>query len=127
MELLIKNVLPITGDGNTATDIAIKDGIIAHIGNIPDDFKADEVIEGGGRICMPALVNAHTHMYMSVLRNAADDLPFMTWLFDGVMPREDKMNHEQAYWGSLLSCVEMIRRGCATYNDMHMFGGASAK
>ena len=127
MDLLIKNVLPITGDGKTPVDIAVSDGVIRSVGKAPEGFKPDETLEGGGRLCMPALINAHTHMYMSVLRNAADDLPFMTWLFEGVMPRENKMDLDQAYWGSLLSCAEMIRRGCSTFNDMHLFPGASAK
>ena len=127
MDLLIKNVLPISGDGKTACDIAVSDGVIKKIGTDFTGFAPDETIDGGGRIAMPALINSHTHMYMSVLRNAADDMPFMQWLFEGVMPREDKMNCEQAYWGALLSCAEMIRRGCSTFNDMHLFPGASAR
>ena len=127
MRLLVKNVLPITGDGKTLCDIAITDGVITAIGKAPEGFAPDDTVEGGGRLCMSALVNAHTHMYMSVLRGAADDLPFMQWLFEGVMPREDKMDVGQAYWGSLLSCVEMIRRGCCTFNDMHLFPGAAAR
>ena len=127
MKLLVKNVLPITGDGKTPCDIAVTDGMITAVGKAPADFAPDETIEGGNRLCMPALINAHTHMYMSVLRGAADDLPFMVWLFEGVMPREDKMDCEQAYWGSLLSCAEMIKRGCSTFNDMHLFPGSAAR
>lgn len=127
MNLLIKNVLPVNGDGKTLNDIAIKDGYILSVGETPLDFTADETIDGKGRLCIPALVNAHTHAYMTVLRNAADDLPFMTWLFEGVMPREEKMTPEQAYWSALLGCVEMIRRGCGTFCDMHLFPGSSAR
>ena len=68
MKLLVKNVLPIDGDGKTLCDIAITDGIIEALGGAPEGFTPDETVEGGGRLCMPALVNAHTHMYMSVLR-----------------------------------------------------------
>ncbi len=127
MNLLIKNVILPKDDAMFTTDISIQDGIILSIGNPPADFVPDDTIDGQGRLAIPAFVNAHTHAYMSVLRNAADDLPFMQWLFEGVMPREEKMNHEQAYWGSLLSCAEMIRRGCGTFCDMHLFPGASAK
>ena len=127
MYLLIKNVILPDGDGLKTVSIAVTDGIIAKIGEIGDDFVADEIIEGGNRLAMPAFVNAHTHMYMSTLRNAADDLPFMEWLFNGVMPKEDRLDCEQAYWGSMLSCAEMIRRGCATFCDMHLFPGNSAR
>ena len=115
MNLLIKNVILPDGDKLKTTDIAVVDGIIAKIGCADENFKADEIIEGNNRLAIPAFVNAHTHMYMSTLRNAADDLPFMEWLFNGVMPKEDRLNGEQAYWGSLLSCAEMIKRGCATF------------
>ena len=111
MRLLIKNVILPEENGLKTVDIAVTDGIISKIGNVHEDFAADEIIEGGNRLAIPAFVNAHTHMYMSTLRNAADDLPFMEWLFNGVMPKEDRLNGEQAYWGSLLSCAEMIKRG----------------
>ena len=127
MNLLIKNVILPDGDKLKTTDIAVTDGIIVKIGCADENFKADEIIEGNNRLAIPAFVNAHTHMYMSTLRNAADDLPFMEWLFNGVMPKEDRLNGEQAYWGSLLSCAEMIKRGCATFCDMHLFPGNSAK
>lgn len=127
MNLLIKNIILPDGDSYKYSDIYVSDDKIVAIGNAPENFVADETIEGEGRIAIPAFVNAHTHAYMSVLRNAADDLPFMQWLFEGVMPREEKLNNDQAYWGSLLACAEMIKRGCGTFCDMHLFPGASAK
>ena len=127
MNLLIKNVILPEGDGLKTVDIAITDNVITAVGTASEDFVANETVDGGGRIAIPAFVNAHTHAYMSVLRNAADDLPFMEWLFNGVMPKEDRLNNEQAYWGSLLACAEMIKRGCGTFCDMHLFPGASAK
>ncbi len=127
MNLLIKNIILPDGDSYKYSDIYVSDDKIVAIGDSPENFVADETIEGEGRIAIPAFVNAHTHAYMSVLRNAADDLPFMQWLFEGVMPREEKLNNDQAYWGSLLACAEMIKRGCGTFCDMHLFPGASAK
>ncbi len=127
MNLLIKNIILPDGDAYKYSDIYVSDDTIVAIGSAPENFVADETIEGEGRLAIPAFVNAHTHAYMSVLRNAADDLPFMQWLFEGVMPREEKLNNEQAYWGSLLACAEMIKRGCGTFCDMHLFPGASAK
>ncbi len=127
MNLLIKNILLPDGEGIKNSDIYISDGIIASLGKCPEDFVADETIEGGGRIAIPAFVNSHAHAYMTVLRSAADDLPFMQWLFEGVMPREEKLTPEQAYWSSLLGCVEMVRRGTGTFCDMHLFPGASAQ
>lgn len=127
MKLIIKNVLIPNDEKTQNTDIYISDGMIDSIGEMPQNFVADEVIDGAGKLAIPAFVNAHTHDYMTVLRGIADDMPFMKWLFEGVMPREDKMTWDQAYWSSLLGCAEMIRRGTGTFCDMHLFGGASAQ
>ena len=125
MDLLIKNVIPVGSGG--ICDIAVSGGVIKSVGNAPAGFMPDKVIEGGDRLAIPALVNSHTHAYMTVLRCVADDLPFADWLFKGVMPREEALTPGQAYWSSLLGLTEMIRRGCGTFCDMHMFKGASAK
>ena len=63
MNLLIKNVLIPHGETAKSTDIYISDGIIASIGEMPENFIADEVIDGNGRLAIPAFVNSHTHDY----------------------------------------------------------------
>ena len=76
---------------------------------------------------MPGLINMHTHAYMTLMRNYADDVGFDEWLFKRVMPVEDTLPLEGAYWGSLLACMEMIRTGTTTFMDMHMFRGQSCR
>ncbi len=127
MNLLIKNIL-LPSDGTTVSaDIYIENGIIKSLDKVPEGFVADETIQGNGRLAIPAFVNSHTHAYMTVLRGVADDLPFMDWLFGNVMPREEKLTGEQAYWSALLGCAEMIKRGTGTFADMHCFYGSSSK
>lgn len=98
----------------------IEDGIIAGIGKEPEDFKADKVIEGEGRLLMPGLVNCHCHAYMTLFRNCADDLAFTDWLFGHISPLEDKLVAEDAYWGAKLAILEMIKSGTTCFADMHM-------
>ena len=62
----------------------------------------------------------HTHNYMTVFRNLADDVSFNEWLFERVMPREDKMTPEDAYLGATLGIMEMLRSGTTCFNDMQM-------
>ena len=100
--------------------IFIDGDLIAGIDTAPEGFSRDEVISGKDRLVIPGLINAHTHTYMSMMRNSADDLSFMDWLFHRVAPIEDLMTGEDAYWASLLSQIEMIRSGTTTFNDMHM-------
>ena len=40
---------------------------------IKADYSAAETIDCGGKILMPGLVNAHTHIPMTLLRGLADD------------------------------------------------------
>ncbi len=100
--------------------IYIVDDKIAGIDGKPEGFSEDCVIDGKDRLVIPGLVNAHTHTYMSMMRNCADDLSFMDWLFGKVDPIEAKLTGEDAYWASLLSQIEMIRSGTTTFNDMQM-------
>ena len=80
-----------------------------------------EVIDAGRKLIMPGLINMHTHSYMTMMRNYADDVPFQEWLFQRVMPVEDNLPIEAAYWTSMLGILEMIRTGTTCFTDMHMY------
>lgn len=108
-------------------DIGIENDTIRYVGQIPEGFEADKIINGEGKFATPSLINCHTHAYMSVFRNLADDLPFDKWLFESIMPREDKMDNEGAKAGAMLSLLEMIKSGTGCFVDMHMFPKASAE
>ncbi|NLW79715.1 MAG: amidohydrolase family protein, partial [Ruminococcaceae bacterium] len=104
------------------TDVYVSGSLIASIGQPPTPgFIPDKTLDGRGKLLMPGLVNCHTHLYMTVMRNYADDLSFGEWLFERIMPKEDLITPEDAYWCNLLSCLEMIRSGTTCYLDMHMF------
>ena len=104
------------------TDIFVSDGKIEAVGDVRDE-TGYEVLDAKGLFVIPGLVNMHTHAYMSFMRGCADDLPFDEWLFRRVMPIEDKMTGEDAYWSTLFGCMEMISTGTTTLTDMHMFKG----
>jgi len=99
--------------------IAIGEGSIRSIGEIPKSFSPDRVIDAGGALALPGLVNAHTHVSMSLLRNLADDLELMKWLQDKVWPIEEKMSEEDVHIGALISMVEMIHSGITAFADMY--------
>ena len=111
----------------TKEDLFVADGKIYE--NIAEDMRAEdaEVIDAADHLIMPGLINLHTHAYMTVMRNYADDVDFDEWLFRRVMPVEDRLPAEGAYWSSLLACMEMVRTGTTCFNDMHMFKGQSAR
>lgn len=131
MNILIKNATVLAMNEKAElmenANIAIEEGKIKSIGHITDDFKVDKIIDGTNRLVMPGLVNSHTHIAMSLFRNYADDLPFWTWLFERIMPREEKLIPEHVYWGSMLSIAEMIKFGVTSFADMYDFMDQVAK
>ena len=127
MGILIRNAQVILPEGEKDviknTNIYVDGKYIAAIGGEearPDGFTEDEVIDGTDRLVIPGLVNAHTHSYMSFMRNVADDLSFMDWLFGTIDPIEQKMTDEDAYWGAKLAILEMMKSGTTCFNDMQM-------
>ncbi|MGM0396225.1 MAG: amidohydrolase [Bacillota bacterium] len=125
MGLEIKNVNIVTMDASNRIIkngyIYIEDGKIIHLGEELRSYRAKETLDGRNMTAMPGLINAHTHMGMSLLRNYADDLPLHQWLTEKIWPVEAKLNGEDIYWGSLLSMVEMIQTGTTTFCDMYFF------
>ena len=127
MGILIKNVHLLEDEKNVRRDVYIDASRILGIDQMPENFAADEAIDGSHRVMMPGLVNAHTHAYMSVFRNYADDLPFAEWLFEKIDPLESKMTSGEAYWGNMLSIAEMLRTGTTCFVDMQMFPRMAVK
>ena len=95
---------------------------IIDFGNISESIKKDsEIIDLEGKLILPGFINTHSHSVMSLFKGMADDVDFETWLFKNMLPREDLLNKEMAYWGSLLSQMEMIKNGITSFADMYMF------
>lgn len=105
--------------------IAIKGDTIAAVGSadeIQAQYRAPEIVGCGGRIVMPGLVNAHTHMPMTLLRAMADDLRLDVWLMGYMMPVEREfVSPEFVRLGTQLSCAEMIRGGTTLFADMYYY------
>jgi 5-methylthioadenosine/S-adenosylhomocysteine deaminase len=79
------------------------------------------VIDGKDHLCLPGLINCHTHAAMTLLRSYADDLPLMHWLEKKIWPMEARLTGDDVYWGTLLAIVEMIESGTTTFSDMYFF------
>ena len=97
--------------------ILIEDGIIRQVGQV--GVSADNEIDGSGKIAMPGLINAHTHLSMTLFRGYADDMQLQDWLQKKIWPLELKLTGEDCYFGALLGAVEMIRSGTTSFVDMY--------
>lgn len=125
MSILIKNIDLVAMDGKEEviknTNIYIEKDKIIHIGQIKDSIEVEREIDGKNKLAMPGLVNGHTHVGMSLLRNYADDVPLHEWLNEKIWPVEANLRDDDVYWGSLLSMVEMIESGTTAFCDMYFF------
>jgi 5-methylthioadenosine/S-adenosylhomocysteine deaminase len=105
--------------------VAIRADSIVAVGpaeTIQAAYTADEVVDCEGQVIMPGLVNAHTHVPMTLLRGVADDLRLDVWLMGYVMPTEHEfVNPAFCRLGTLLACAEMIRSGVTMFADMYYF------
>ena len=122
MKKLIKNayILDMVGEESNIrkSDILIQDNRIAKIETEIEE-EADEKINAKNMIVMPGLVNTHTHLAMSIFRVYKDDKILMDWLENAIFPVDDKLEPDYIYWYSYLSCIEMIKSGTTTCNDMY--------
>jgi len=127
--LIIKNASILTIDDSYSIfnpgAIAIQNDIIEAVGNeseILSSFSAKEVLDAAGKILMPGLINAHTHVPMTLLRGLADDLRLDVWLLGYMMPVErEYVTPEFVKLGTMLACGEMIRSGITCFCDMYYF------
>ena len=89
---------------------------------ILSEWEAPEEVLCHGAAILPGLINAHTHVPMSLLRGLADDLRLDVWLFGYMLPVEREfVGPEFCHWGTLLSCAEMIRSGITCFADMYYY------
>src|ERR1700744_6176984 len=70
----------------------------------------DLVIDATGKIVLPGLVNAHTHLCMVFGRTIGPERRLLEWL-DLLMPMMAAMDDEALYVAELLGCVENIKNG----------------
>ena len=102
-------------------DIGITAGKISSIGNVPQDFAPDTIIEASGMIAMPGLVNAHTHLSMVYFRNYKDAVENLhDWLAE-IWPLEDLLTADDILPASRLGITELIRCGTTCFADMYLF------
>ena len=83
------------------------------------DRSPGERLDATGALVVPGLVNAHTHVAMTLLRGYADDKPLESWLREDVWPVEAELQAGDVYAGARLGLVEMIRSGTTLCSDMY--------
>ena len=125
-DILIENAHLVTMNEENAVipggTLVIRDSEIIAVGGpeLADRFTAGKVIDAGGDLVMPGMVNTHTHAPMTIFRGLADEVPDRLQRF--IFPLERTVvDPENVYRGTLLAAVEMVQGGVTTFADMYYF------
>ena len=93
VDLLLTNAIVLTMDDALtmyeAGSVAIHGSSIVAVGEeaaLRQQYSPDETLDCAGKVVMPGLINAHTHVPMTLLRGLADDLRLDVWLMGYMMP-----------------------------------------
>lgn len=135
VDILLTNAFILTMDEKltqyASGAVAVSGDSIVAVGledEIKKEYSADETFDCKGKVLMPGLINAHTHVPMTLLRGLADDLRLDVWLMGYVMPVErEYVSPDFVQLGTSLACAEQIRSGVTTFNDMYYFEEDVAK
>lgn len=121
--MLFDDITVLRADGTVLPHqfVSVRDGRFDYIGTTRPAGAFDRVIPGSRFVLMPGLVNAHTHVPMTLMRGYGDDMPLQSWLFDRIFPFEDQLSGDAVYWGSLLGIAEMLATGTTSFSDMYYF------
>ncbi len=134
VDLIVQNGTVVTMDARRRIiengAIAVVKSEIVAVGTsaeIARKYSSKQLINAQGKVVIPGLVNAHTHIPMTLFRGISDDLDLQDWLTKYIFPAEAK-NVDEAFVraGTRLGLAEMIRGGTTTFCDMYYFEDAIA-
>ena len=129
VDILLVNAFILTMDSSKTQvpsgAVAVRGQKILEVGpesELRARYESSSTIDCHGKVLMPGLVNAHTHVPMTLLRGLADDLRLDVWLMGYMMPVEREFVSPQfVRLGTSLACAELIRSGVTTFADMYYF------
>jgi 5-methylthioadenosine/S-adenosylhomocysteine deaminase len=111
--------------------VVINGGVIVDIvesDSVFNIYEANEVYQLTDQLLIPGLINAHSHLAMSLLKGYADDIELSVWLNNHIWPAEKSLVSLQFVSdGSRLAMAEMLKGGITTFNDMYFYPQATAE
>mgnify|MGYP005641168331 CR=1 FL=1 len=125
--LLLKNarlLVTMNDDRRCIADggLYCQDNVIRQVGptaKLP--AEADTVVDAGGMIVLPGLVNTHHHLYQTLFRAVpgAADRKLFDWLLC-LYERWRGIDEEAVYVSTIIGCMELLLSGCTTTAD-HLY------
>ncbi|UXY18859.1 amidohydrolase [Streptomyces cynarae] len=126
------DVLTVDDAGSVVREgaVAVRDGeIIAAgpTGELRARYAAEEEIDAGGCLVLPGLVNAHTHLAMTLLRGSADDVTLQGFLERVLRQEAELLSPEHVAAGVRAAVAESVRAGVTSALDMYWFHEAAER
>ena len=130
MDTLISNVTVVTMneymDVLFGAYLAISEGKILSISKEPPAEQPATIIDGTGMVAIPGLINCHTHLATTVLRNLLDD-ETRSEALQAQLYKEDKLDSRIAKAAATLGIAECVRFGITSVSDLYYFPDATAQ
>lgn len=101
--------------------VVVEGDRISYVGTAAPEGPFHRTIPGAGRVLMPGLVDAHTHLPMTLMRGYGGGCDLQTWLNDYIFPAEDKLDPRAVRAGTRLALAELIAAGVTAVADMYYF------
>jgi cytosine/adenosine deaminase-related metal-dependent hydrolase len=122
MSLLITNIAHgWRGDaagGRFSGALRIEGGVIAEIGDLAPR-PGEEVLDAGGCVVTPGLVNSHHHLFQSVMKGLAMGSGLDDWLAQVPYRLWPRMDEEALRVSARIGLVELALSGATTVCDHH--------
>lgn len=109
------------GDCLPSAFVAVDGDKISYVGETRPTGDFDRCIDAQDKWLLPGLVNAHTHLPMTLLRSYGGGCDLDTWLHKFIFPTEDKLDARAVRAGVKLALAELIAAGVTCVADMYMF------
>jgi len=98
-----------------------EEGLIRAVGPTADlPAHADRVVEAGGMVVLPGLVNTHHHLYQTLTRAlpVVQDAELFDWLRNLYLVWGG-LTGEAVYVSAMLGLAELLLSGCTTASDLY--------
>ena len=121
MSLLLANAYVVTMDDAGSEHengwVLCEDGFVSAVGGGARP-EADDVLDLGGALATPGLVNTHHHLYQTLTRTRAQEADLFTWL-QTLYPVWGRIDAESEYAAARTGLAELALSGCSTVFDHH--------
>jgi cytosine/adenosine deaminase-related metal-dependent hydrolase len=121
MAMLLQNgwIRPMDDSGQEFPDgwVLVRDGLVEAVGGGVAP-AAEVVVDLGGAVVTPGLVNTHHHLYQTLTRARAQEATLFEWLRE-LYPVWAGIDAESEYAAARTGLAELALSGCTTVFDHH--------